>query len=172
MKLRKTSFFASLMGLLMVFAITGCDPCSSVDCLNGGTCLEGDCVCAAGYEGTDCSVLSRAKMVGSYNAAETCGGNNFTYACDITASAQNDVTILFSNFYDLLGFYGVSEKVTATVNGEDSFLIPNQTITNGGDTYTASGSGTFNASDNSISLTYEVTVNGTTDNCTATYTLQ
>lgn len=31
------------------------DPCSSVDCKNGGTCSDGTCECPEGFQGTDCS---------------------------------------------------------------------------------------------------------------------
>jgi len=30
------------------------DPCESVTCQNGGTCVEGDCDCPTGYAGTNC----------------------------------------------------------------------------------------------------------------------
>ncbi|MCB9233141.1 MAG: calcium-binding EGF-like domain-containing protein [Bacteroidia bacterium] len=156
------------MGLL--FTITGCDPCANTECLNGGSCVDGTCVCATGYEGSDCSTLSRAKLIGAYNVAETCSGSPFTYACTISGSTSDDLKINFSNFYDLLGFYGISTPVTATMSGEESFVV-STTITSGADTYTVSGNGSVN-SDATLSLTYNVDVNGTVDACTATYTLQ
>ncbi len=42
----KTSFkFLSTISLFFILALTGCkDECKDVDCLNGATCDEGDCI--------------------------------------------------------------------------------------------------------------------------------
>lgn len=38
--------------------MTSCqDPCNDVECLNGGTCIEGDCECAEGFTGPNCGTL-------------------------------------------------------------------------------------------------------------------
>jgi len=51
-------FFASLLASAVLF--TGCpnpdpvNPCESVTCQNGGTCIDGSCYCPSGYTGTNC----------------------------------------------------------------------------------------------------------------------
>jgi uncharacterized protein (TIGR02145 family) len=40
----------------LVFCLPSCtDPCEDVVCLNGGACVDGDCACAEGWQGDDCS---------------------------------------------------------------------------------------------------------------------
>lgn len=50
------------LGILLSIAFTGCkkdddpkDPCEGITCLNGGHCVNGQCLCAEGYTGADCS---------------------------------------------------------------------------------------------------------------------
>jgi len=48
---------------------TGCkkdDPCKDLSCLNDGTCINGKCACADGYEGESCAVEERSKLIGTY----------------------------------------------------------------------------------------------------------
>ena len=43
--------------------MTSCqDPCNDVECLNGGTCVEGDCQCPEGYTGNNCGTVDLAKV--------------------------------------------------------------------------------------------------------------
>ena len=63
----KLSFLA---GLFLVFSCT--DPCEDVVCENGGTCDEGTCLCAEGYEGDNCETESRAKYLGDFLGERTC----------------------------------------------------------------------------------------------------
>lgn len=75
-------------------ALTGCkDPCKDVACQNAGTCDDGTCICATGYEGTNCETEQRAKFLATYNVQESCtffGNDNFTIS--IAPSAQGGVT--------------------------------------------------------------------------------
>jgi uncharacterized protein (TIGR02145 family) len=42
----------------MVLFLPSCtDSCEDVVCLNGGACVDGDCACAEGWQGDDCSEL-------------------------------------------------------------------------------------------------------------------
>ena len=38
------------------------DPCSSVVCLNGGSCSGGTCTCPTGYTGTDCGTVAQSTI--------------------------------------------------------------------------------------------------------------
>jgi hypothetical protein len=59
---RQAPYFALLMLLTFGLVLVGCrkeeeaDPCEGKFCFNGGTCVNGTCVCANGYTGSDCSV--------------------------------------------------------------------------------------------------------------------
>lgn len=38
----------------LAFLLVGCDECKDLNCLNGGVCEEGTCVCPTGYSGEEC----------------------------------------------------------------------------------------------------------------------
>jgi len=47
-----------LLILMVSLAAVGCkDACDEVVCFNGGVCVDGDCICAEGWAGPDCSTL-------------------------------------------------------------------------------------------------------------------
>ena len=130
--------FLGLFAIVATLFFASCDPCSDVECQNGGTCAEGVCTCADGYEGTNCETRMTTKFVGAYTVAESCPPNNYNYASNVSESSTEATRINFSNFYDLSGFYGVSTPVYGTVSGTD-VTIPTQTITNGANTFSFSG---------------------------------
>ena len=45
--------FTLILSISLLFSCS--DPCDDINCLNGGTCVEGQCNCAQGYSGADCS---------------------------------------------------------------------------------------------------------------------
>lgn len=48
---------APIIFALILLTLNACkDPCKDVACLNGGACVDGTCVCANGYTGTNCEV--------------------------------------------------------------------------------------------------------------------
>ena len=53
------------------------EPCNFVICENGGICDQGECVCLTGFEGADCSILTRSKFLNSYRVIIT--DKNKTY---------------------------------------------------------------------------------------------
>lgn len=167
MKIRNVFAIAGFAFLLMI-SFTGCDtdPCKDVICENDGTCVDGDCVCQAGYEGTDCSTESRTKFLGSYDVDETCDGNPDNFQCDISKSTTDVIRVIFSNFFNLESLQ-VSSDVYGEVNGTD-ITIPTQDVS----TITFAGSGSINEATGVVSMTYTASEAGTTFNCSATYTLQ
>lgn len=59
-KLLTTVFLTTFI----LFLIPSCvDPCKSVNCLNAGTCIDGDCLCSEMYTGADCSEQKRPKRM-------------------------------------------------------------------------------------------------------------
>ena len=98
-------FFAAIF----LLTISACDKksCKNVACAAGLECYEGKCLCADGYEGTDCSILSSDKYSGSWQVGENCslsGGGappNFSgYTTTVFAAGNGNVIneIEFSNF--------------------------------------------------------------------------
>lgn len=142
-----------------------CDACKDVTCENGGTCVEGDCDCATGYEGTSCETEKRAKFISGYSVSEVCGPDNFSYPITVSASTTDVSKILISNF----GSYGAT--VTATVDDSGtSITIAEQTVAVTGGSLTVSGTGTI--SGDVLTINYNVADGTTTDNCTKTCTKQ
>lgn len=48
------------------------DPCNDLNCQNGASCSDGHCVCAPGYEGAECDLLTADKFVGKYEGSLRC----------------------------------------------------------------------------------------------------
>jgi hypothetical protein len=158
----KTRFF-QILGVVAIatVGITSCetDACKDVDCGLNGTCVDGDCVCDAGYEGVDCDTEERAKFLGTYNVSESCTSGNYTYSVTVSTSSSSVASIIISNFGD----YGVN--VTGTVSGS-AVTIASQSV--GGGQFQGSGQ----ISGNIMTITYTVTAGTSTDSCTMTCTKQ
>lgn len=155
MKSIKNIAFSAMLALGAFGAVTytSCnkDECKDVVCQNGGTCVDGNCVCATGYEGANCETESRAKFVKSWTATDTeVGGAALpTYSAIVTAGTS--VTeVKIANFSD--DFF--TADVIATVSG-NTITIASQAPDN--DNYRVSGTGTYNTVDKKISLSYTLT---------------
>lgn len=159
--------FALTCGVIGGVLLTGCkkdtDPCKDVSCLNGGTCNNGSCNCATGYEGSTCGTEVRSKFIASYSVQESCTVGNYNYNMTINSSATGIDKIVINNFY------GVGAAVTASVSGS-SITIPSQTVTVQGVAVTFSGSGQLNG--NILTLSYIASIGADSDSCTATCTKQ
>lgn len=154
----KTKLFQILgVAAIATIGLASCetDACQDVTCDNGGTCVEGDCVCATGYEGTNCETLVRAAFLGNYNITETCDSGSDSYAVTVTAGTS-DTEVEIENLY------GAGLFTTGTVNSSGSITIANQVFGNG----TISGTITENAG--VLTITYTVAVSGQSDTCTMT----
>jgi hypothetical protein len=151
-----------------VIAIASCkkeeDPCDNVTCLNGGTCNDGTCACAAGYEGSTCGTEQRSKFLASYNVSESCNvSGNFNYIMTISTSATGVSSVVLNNFF------GVGASVTGNVSGT-SITIPSQIVNVNSIGTTFSGSGQVNG--NILTLSYTIVVGADSETCTATCTKQ
>ena len=140
------------LGAFSAITYTSCnkDECKDVVCQNGGTCLEGACSCATGYEGTNCETAQRAKFIKSWAAIDKniTDNSNLTYSALIVAGTTiTDVNI--SDFSDEY-FMGV---VKATVSGN---TITIATQAPDGDGYTVEGTGAYNTTDKKITWTYTI----------------
>jgi hypothetical protein len=125
--------------------ITSCLPnqCKqrAVDCQNGGMCRDGDCECAAGYEGDSCQNEANKKFIARYACV-------FTTTLDGGAPYYNDDTLVFkrgATKNDVL-FYSVRDslnqlkaKVTNT-----TINIQSQEVNSQGSIYNTYGTGSVN----------------------------
>jgi hypothetical protein len=168
----KTRIFQILgVAAIATIGLASCetDACQDVDCGTNGTCVEGDCVCDAGYEGTNCDTEERADFLGNYLLNETCpSGSIVDYAVTINPSGS-DVTKILINGFGGFQCGGSNIVVEATVDG-DNLTIANQEFCQGQITIT-SGNGTINSAGLVINLTYSADY-GVVETCTATYTKQ
>ncbi len=161
--IRNIAFSALLsIGAFTFVTFTACnkDECKDVVCNNGGTCINGSCACATGYEGTNCSTNSASKVDGTYTCTETCqppvtGG---TWSSTVTVSSSDETNIVISNFGNS------NTNVTALV--DVNAITLNATDVNGSQ---VTGTGTING--NVLTINYQLA--GTVNyNCTMTMTLQ
>jgi len=148
MKLKTRIFQILGVAAIATIGMTSCDTdaCADIECGDYGTCLDGDCVCDAGFSGADCAVMNRAAFIGTTNLSGTsaCGttGNGNFPATATTFSAGTGMTKLVMNV-------GGSLAIACTVTSPTSFTVDTQTI----DTYTYGGTGTLSGTTVSVSLT-------------------
>ncbi|MBL4586058.1 MAG: hypothetical protein JKX84_03240 [Flavobacteriales bacterium] len=142
---------------IATLGMTSCDTdaCKDVDCGANGTCLEGDCICDLGYEGTNCATLVNASFTGSFNITESCTSGPDQYA--ITVTAPTATTVNINNLYD------ASLNVTGTINADGGVTIASQTFGSG----TISGSITETGGVLTIVYTFTDS-SGSPDTCTMT----
>lgn len=158
--------FLTVIAFTTVMLFNSCedDPCKDITCLNNGTCVDGTCLCATGYEGADCSTKSSAKFVGTWDGVDVCSSGNYNYTATITESSTEADKILISNF----GGFGSTVVVSATVTGS-TFSVPGQTF----GSVTISGSGSISGDEITITVTYTANdTYGGSDNCSGSWTKQ
>ena len=117
----------SAIGAFSAVTYSSCNPdkCKSIVCAYNGTCNNGTCSCATGYEGTRCETISREKYLGVWSVVEVGTITNIAhYTLSIKANdASSDVSqVSIYNFYNSL-----TSPVSASVKG-DTLYIPSQTI--------------------------------------------
>ncbi|MEM7657090.1 MAG: calcium-binding EGF-like domain-containing protein [Bacteroidota bacterium] len=161
---RLTSF---LFGLVVVafLGLQGCaDPCADITCENGGTCVEGTCNCADGFEGTTCETEIRGKFIASYSATETCAnfpGQTFNSTLVISASNAGPLKVVITNIYSN-GWSIVADVVDNTL----SFTSVDIAGVQAGATVKATGTGTL--AGDVLTMNYTVTEGAVSDNCQLT----
>ena len=159
----KKILFAFLTAGMFVFSSCA-DECKDVTCENGGTCNEGVCECAEGYEGDACETETRAKFLGNYTVSSSCAAGS-SWNSTITASGTGTLKILLGNFSHLVCNSG-DIIVTATVNGSN-LTIDNQVVCS------TNFSGTGSITNNGLTISLKATPSGgSEENCTETWTKQ
>ncbi|MBX7142800.1 MAG: calcium-binding EGF-like domain-containing protein [Chitinophagales bacterium] len=162
--LGSTLLAAVAFSTAMFFNACESDPCKDVICQNQGTCVDGTCQCADGYEGTNCETRTADKYAGTWSAVDVCTSGTWTYAATIAASSTEAPKILITNF----GGFGSSVVAVATVNG-NTMSVPSQTF----GAVSLSGSGTLSSNGLTLSIAYTANdVGGGSDVCTGTWDKQ
>ncbi len=127
-----------------------------VSCGNGGQCINGVCICPVGYEGSDCSTISRNKFLGNWDVSEK---------GSITTAAQYGLTIMPDTAINCVKITNFNNyfrtNIRANVQGV-TLVIPNQqyegkSVIGVGTISLSTSTGQFG----SMTLKYEVTDTGT-----------
>lgn len=133
MKFKLYSLLAAVaVATTMFFASCSEDKCKNVTCQNAGTCVDGACKCALGYEGTNCETESRVKFTGTTSTSYTFDDsfNGTTAAGDYNVSFSKDPSDVKKMILTNFGGYGTTAVVTVTVSG--STFTQSGTYTTGG----------------------------------------
>lgn len=125
-------FLFSLASLLSLASLS-CNPnskCEDIECLNGGTCWEGDCQCPNGFLGMYCDSLDPNFqcdriidcLPNNYQGREACDyASDKVYPSTISKLVNDSNAIAISNFSD------ANYEVIAYVNGIE-IEIPTQLV--------------------------------------------
>jgi len=147
------------MALFGAMTVSSCkkDPCKKVTCQNGGVCQDGNCKCNLPWEGSRCEVDARDKFVGSWRGTINCGSGPEETTISITKSSVTPTRIIIEDIYGEL-------------TSSNTFDIPTQTVNVEGTAVTVNGRGNLNG--NQLTLTYNVTIQGSAFTCTGTFNKQ
>ncbi len=147
------------MALFGAITVSSCkkDPCKKVTCQNGGVCQDGNCKCNLPWEGSRCEVDARDKFVGSWRGTINCGSGPEETTISITKSSVTPTRIIIEDIYGEL-------------TSSNTFDIPTQTVNVEGTAVTVNGRGNLNG--NQLTLTYNVTIQGSAFTCTGTFNKQ
>ncbi len=159
--MKKESFLKLFLGVAVVAAlaltVNSCkktdDPCSGITCQNGGTCNNGSCSCATGYEGSRCETEIRAKYLSS---VYTVPGACFS-ASDLGAIATSGLGVTYILVTIKNGCTAGDLTFTAKVNG-NTLTFTTDPASCGPNQYTCTGTGVINtsASPYQITFNYEI----------------
>lgn len=161
----KTKFF-QILGVVAVSAMSfnSCttDPCKDVDCGENGTCVEGICVCDAGYSGANCETEDRAKFIGTWESWGLCDSGILTNYIPTLTNGTSSTDVRITNFM------GFDNPVNATVSGSTISIATQDPDSDG---YTVSGSGTFDPYQSTINWSYTISYidEGYSDPCASTW---
>ena len=120
--------FIGALAIAATMFFAGCaDECKDIVCANG-ECVDGACVCDAGYEGTLCDAALNAKFTGSYSNTETCNPSGPAGPYTITLNPKSGS----ATEVNFVGLWEVPSNIVMGTVGTDgiSFTIERQVITN------------------------------------------
>ena len=105
----------------------GCrDKCKRLDCGANGTCVEGACACATGYDGSQCENPVNFKFDNMYALEEDCSAGADYYDLDFIPDSENPSRMLIVGLWEK-----ESDTLEAFVNDDGlTFNIPRQVVDN------------------------------------------
>lgn len=147
------------IGLFAVISYTACkkDPCKDVICLNLGACDNGKCVCPTGFEGDRCEILSRDKLVKTFNGQDTCSYYDTlltgAYFISFRAVPEDPMELTMKHFLN-----NWDDSAVCTMRAVDSFTFQ-------GANNSTTFFGTGKVSNDSLWLVYRVQIDTSTYDC-------
>jgi hypothetical protein len=151
----RSNVLKSLLLLLTVSAFTiSCkkpkENACTVDCQNGGSCVNGQCECPDAWMGNACEIYYTEAYAGDYISADfNCGQGPGTQLSSVSVDPVNKDRILIGSLY-------------ADMTDRTHFNIPQQGSAN------YNGSGIINGS--TMSLSYSGKISNVTVSCSGTFT--
>ena len=151
--------FLTIIVFSSIVYIAACqkDKCKNVVCLNLGVCDGGNCICLTGYEGKRCEILSRDKIVATYNGGDVCDINDTNYfhhyPLMFLAVPAAPLELTLKNFLN-----NPDDSAICTMRSTDSFYFQG---TNNGTTF--DGVGTFRR--DTLRLSYRVQIDTISYTC-------
>jgi hypothetical protein len=107
-----TAFSFIAISAMVILSSCEQDPCSDLNCQNGGACSDGLCQCPTGWEGAECDIPASSRFVGSFAGSVRC--DNFPIQTDTVTidlvNPPNEINLRlgFGNTA-LLAFHGIAE---------------------------------------------------------------
>ncbi|MBL0310947.1 MAG: hypothetical protein IPP77_15150 [Bacteroidetes bacterium] len=163
---------AKILFLISIFTLilTSCErkSCNSVVCPLGQICLNGNCICPNGYEGTDCQTLSADKYVGNYIVYESCPGsttgNPFgQYNTYIGYDPSYPNQLIIYNLFNQGSAY--ASIYTDGSNQGNTLIVKTQNL----GSITVYGDGNYDPSTRRITMTFDYTFNFNNYQCIHTF---
>lgn len=93
----------NILIIALAILMAGCakDPCKGLDCLNGGTCDNGTCLCPEGYEGVNCETKKETPQESNFDA---------TKGWTLLQTVRYDGTMFDINGRSTVGYYDMDYK--------------------------------------------------------------
>ena len=137
----KTNLITVLIVALTALSCNESDPCDKQLCSGHGTCIDGDCYCESGFEGSECTTEWSAKFVGTWK-----GKSNCLYSVD-TVGGPPPISKVFTATVTRLGekkirvanFGGAAGSIDLDLTGTKTLAVFNEFNTTSSVLYTGKG---------------------------------
>lgn len=107
------------------------DPCQTqaINCFNGGTCVNGNCICPVGFEGDTCEIVVRDFYIGNYNTELNCPSDT-TIDINLSIQAPDSLVDEITEII-LYNIDGQASVVEGEINESGNVIIPDQVSASG-----------------------------------------